>query len=291
LARWPALDVRSGSADLILALVDDFGPTAVEERPDALRVFFTDLQARDAAGAALAAAEHRAQPVDVDDEDWARRSQDNLQPVTVGRITVAPPWCHERPAASHEPQAKGPQPLVIVIRPSMGFGTGHHATTRLCLRALDAFDLTNRVILDIGTGSGVLAIAAARLGAARAIGIDHDPDAIAAAIDNLVLNPAAQAVDFRHADLSNAGLQPADVVTANLTGGLLRRSAGVLLDLLRPRATLILSGLLEDDRDDVAQAFGDAGSERARPVRVVWEQHEDGWVALGLCCNEIERGG
>src|SRR5882757_7822604 len=90
--NWPAVDVTPvGDPDLTLALVDDFDPTAVEPRDNELRIFFPTAAARDAACAALRAARHSAEAVDVDDEDWARRSQANLKPVTVGRITVAPP--------------------------------------------------------------------------------------------------------------------------------------------------------------------------------------------------------
>jgi ribosomal protein L11 methyltransferase len=298
LAIYPAIDVRSGPADVIPAIVDDFAPTAIEERPDAIRVFFVDANLRDAAGAALSAARYHVQSIDVDDEDWARRSQENLKPVTIERITVAPPWYPQ-------PLAPGPQPLVVFIQPSMGFGTGHHATTRLCLRALQAVDLTGRFLLDVGTGSGILAIAAVKLGAARAEGIDYDADAIAAANENLQLNSGVESVKFRVADLSIADLPAADVVTANLTGAALIGSAVRLLDFVRPGGTLVVSGLLDEERDDVVRAFDEAGSfppplarvarelRRDSPKRrrreggrtraaTVWEQGEDGWVALTM---------
>src|SRR5205823_14088964 len=90
--KWPAVDVtQAQDPDLVLAIVDDFAPTAVEHLDDNLRIFFPAAGARNAACTALRAARYRAEPVDVDDEDWARRSQENLEPVTVGRITVAPP--------------------------------------------------------------------------------------------------------------------------------------------------------------------------------------------------------
>ena len=296
MGKWPAVDVtHTGDSDLTLAIVDDFAPTAVEPGDNNLRIFFSTATTRDAACAALNAARYRAEAVDVDDEDWARRSQENLKPVTIERITVAPPWYPQPLAPSPKPLVPGPSPstLFVVIQPSMGFGTGHHATTRLCLRALQAVDLTGRFVLDVGTGSGILAIAAVKLGAARAEGIDYDADAIAAANENLQLNSGVESVEFRVADLSIADLPAADVVTANLTGAVLIGSAVRLLDFVRPGGTLIVSGLLDEERDDVVRAFGDAGSERTRPTTghvgrvlldppLVWEQHEDGWVALAM---------
>jgi ribosomal protein L11 methyltransferase len=304
LGKWPALDVtHAGDPDLTLALVDDFHPTAIEERADAIRVFFVDTSLRDAAGAVLSAAKYDIRPVDVDDEDWASRSQENLEPITVGCVTIVPCTPHPAPGTQHE----APGTIGIVIQPSMGFGTGHHATTRLCLRGLQMMTLNDLVVLDVGTGSGVLAIAAVRLGAARAIGVDYDADAIHAATENLPFNPGADSVEFRVADLSTADLPEADVVTANLTGAVLIRSAARLLDLLRPAGVLIVSGLLNEERDDVVRAFAAAGSKRTQPTTalitagsertrptggdvgrvlsdppIVWEQSEDGWVALAM---------
>ncbi len=272
LGKWPAVDVaHAGDHDLTLAIVDDFGPTAVEARNNHLRLFFATATARDGACAALGAASYRAEPVDVDDEDWASRSQENLLPITVDRLTILPAGPS---GTGTEHQAPG----TIVIEPSMGFGTGHHATTRLCLRALQGLDLADRFVLDIGTGSGILAIAAVRLGAARAAGIDYDADAIRAANENLHLNSGVGSVEFRVADLSAGDLPEADIVTANLTGAVLVRSAARLLGLVRPDGILVVSGLLDEERDEVLRAFGRGESNPP----LAWEQHEDGWAALAM---------
>jgi ribosomal protein L11 methyltransferase len=156
----------------------------------------------------------------------------------------------------------------------MGFGTGHHVTTRLCLAALQTIDLNGRSVLDVGTGSGVLAIAADLLGAASALGIDNDADAIQSARESLELNPDARHVTFETIDLAARTLPAADVVTANLTGALLIRSAGALLTAVRPHGMLILSGIQSGERDEVRQAFGDA--------EIGWEREEDGWVGLAV---------
>jgi ribosomal protein L11 methyltransferase len=278
--QYPALDVRTDAPDLLLALVDDFGPTAVEERDPLVRVFFSTTADRDEAQRALAP-RFEVTALEVDDEDWARRSQDNLKPITVGRITVAPPRAaitSQLSALSHDPEANSHQPsamVEIVIIPSMGFGTGHHVTTRLCLAALQTIDLADRDVLDVGTGSGVLAIAADLLGAARAIGIDYDEDAIQSARENLALNPETRQVTFETVDLAARALPAADVVTANLTGALLVRSAPALLGAVRPGGTLILSGIQSHERDEVRLAFADA-------TVVCWERDEDGWVGLAV---------
>jgi ribosomal protein L11 methyltransferase len=277
LKDYPAIDVRTGDSDGLLALVDDFEPIAAEtfESSGTVRLFFSSATNRDAAHAALAARFDTA-PLDVSDEDWARRSQDNLAPITVGRITVVPgPTAPSRQAPSPpSDSATGPSPLFIVVVPSMGFGTGHHATTRLCLAALQTLDLTNTSVVDVGTGSGVLAMAADRLGAAQVLGIDYDADAVQAATENLPLNPSVTRVRFEVADLAAGELPVADVLTANLTGAMLVRAAGTLGAAVRSGGTLVLSGILSSERDEVVAAFA--------PAAIVWEQEEDGWIGLAV---------
>jgi ribosomal protein L11 methyltransferase len=274
LKEYPALEIRAADPDRLYAAIDDFSPTALEERTDSIRVFFSTTSARDNAQSALAP-EFQVAAIDVPDEDWARRSQADLQPVTVGRLTISP-------RLSTSPQPRAVSPDAIVITPSMGFGTGHHATTRLCLAALQTLDLPHLSVLDVGTGSGVLAIAADRLGAASALGIDHDPDAVQAARENLALNPTARRVSFAVADLRTTPLPRAGVVTANLTGALLIETASDLLGAVDAGGTLIVSGLLAGERDEVVTALtrDQKAGHPAPRARIVSECEEDGWVGL-----------
>jgi ribosomal protein L11 methyltransferase len=268
LARaYPALDIDGGNYDLLAASLDDFAPTAIEERGPVLRVFFGTRESRDAAQAALGVCVQTT-AVEVSDEDWARRSQEHLEPITIGRVTVVP---------TPDTRLAGPVPtsvIRLVIQPSMGFGTGHHATTRLCLVALQAIDLAGTTVLDVGTGSGILAIAAARLGAASAVGIDVDEDAIRSARDNLRLNPEAEHVTFEVGDLATIPVPRSDVVIANLTGWLLERSATVLAGAVRTGGLLIASGFHPDECRPVTRAFGNA--------TVVWQDAEQAWAALAM---------
>jgi ribosomal protein L11 methyltransferase len=271
---WPALNVAglppsdapdahdAVQGDLLEATLTDFDVEAIDESaPTGWRVFFRTRSGRDRAQQAIA----REFPtltltaVDVPDEDWAARSQASLKAVRVGNLIVAPPW---------------DAPVVVAIRPSMGFGTGHHATTRLCLAALQALEVKERTVIDVGTGSGVLAIAASLLGAVNVRGIDDDEDAIHAAWDNLALNPAA-IVTLLVGDLRKTELEPADIVFGNLTGGLLMASAAVMGTLAgKPHGRLILSGFQTGEEAEVVAAFAGFTVER--------REQEDDWVCVTL---------
>jgi len=259
---WPALDVAglppadaadahdAVQGDLLEATLTDFDVEAIDESaPAGWRVFFRTRAGRDRAQQAIARQFPALglTPVDVPDEDWAARSQASLKAVRVGNLIVAPPW---------------DAPIVVAIRPSMGFGTGHHATTRLCLAALQALEVKERTVIDVGTGSGVLAIAANLLGAVNVRGIDDDEDAIHAAWDNLALNPAA-IVTLLVGDLRHTEFEPADIVFGNLTGGLLMASAAVMGTLAgKPHGKLILSGFQVSEEADVVASFAGFTVER-----------------------------
>ena len=252
---WPALEIHVPGCDpqlveLVIAEFDDFQPTAIHESDEAgpLRAFFTTPAARDAAAQALAVAFGSyvyVKGIDVEDEDWAARSQAQLKAIAVGRVVIAPPWdVHE----------KGSRNPVIVIQPSTGFGTGHHPTTRLALRALQELPLDNCTVLDIGCGSGVLAIAAIKLGARSAIGVDIDPDALENARENALLNRVSDRIQFEEGDFRDMALS-GHVALANLTGALVARSAEALACLIEPGGSLIVSGFLEDERQPVMTAL------------------------------------
>jgi len=179
----------------------------------------------------------------VEDRDWLEEWKRGLEPVTVGGITVTPPW---RPAGDG----------AVVINPSHAFGTGHHETTAGCLAALQELDLRGRAVLDAGTGSGVLAIAAVRLGATPVVAVDTDALAVASARDNV----AANAVDI---DLRVGSLETVrgsfDVVVANLDTDTHAALAAVLVDRLAPGGTLIASGVSVPRTGEGLAAYDRAG--------------------------------
>ena len=138
----------------------------------------------------------------------------------------------------------------------MGFGTGHHATTRLCLELLQSIELAGKRVIDVGTGSGVLALAAFRLGASHVTAMDNDPDALQNARENIARNGAPASITVIEADLSAASSNTAHVVVANLTGAVLRRHAAALRRMVQAGGTLIVSGFGPVEMDDVLSAFG-----------------------------------
>lgn len=181
------------------------------------------------------------------DEDWATGWRQHFTPTRIGRhLVIKPTW---------EPFTPEPGDLVIELDPGMAFGTGTHPTTRLCLEALEKLGHQDRV-LDVGTGSGILAIAAVRLGARQVIGTDIDPDAVVVAGENCTLNDVE--VELITTPLA---LIPGrfDVVLANILAEDLVRMAGDLAAKVAPGGHLILSGILTEREAFVIEGFSRSG--------------------------------
>jgi len=178
----------------------------------------------------------------VAEQDWVRLTQSQFTPLRItGRLWVVPSWC-EPP----EPSA-----INLLIDPGLAFGTGSHATTRLCLGWLDATLRGGERVIDYGCGSGILAIAALRLGAASATGVDIDPQALLAARDNAAHNSVA--AEFLPAQ--GARLEPADVLVANILTNPLKLLAPMLAQLVRPGGRIALSGVLAQQAEEVAGVY------------------------------------
>lgn len=292
---WPALVLRAKAVDdseeVVSGILTDFGPVAIHDlaerplppgglwdptyppipdpppTPLHWNVCFSDPDERARAADAIRTLVPglTVEVIDLPDDDWAARSQQSLTAVRAGRFIIAPPWdLPEEPVDA----------TVIVIEPSMGFGTGHHATTRMCLRLLGEMDVSDLTVLDLGTGSGVLSMAAALSGARDVIGIDVDQDAIDSAESSAQLNTLPDTITFQVSDFRSHPPQPADVVLANLTGGMLTSSAQAIASLVRPQGQLIVSGFDHSEVDAVVRAFGSL-SEIERLT-------EDNWIALKL---------
>src|SRR5687767_6055033 len=273
---WPSLILRAkvvdASDEIISGILHNFSLVAIQDlaerplppgglwdptfppipdpppTPLHWHVCFNDAGERDRAAAAI----HDLLPdlaierADMPDEDWAARSQRSLSAVRAGRFIIAPPW--DLPADDVDA-------TVIVIEPSMGFGTGHHATTRMCLRLLSEIDVSDLTVLDLGTGSGVLSMAAALSGARHVVGIDVDVDAIGSAEASARLNTLPDTITFQVSDFRSDPPTATDLVVANLTGGMLKSAAPAIASLVRKDGTLILSGFDHADIEGVLAAF------------------------------------
>lgn len=196
----------------------------------------------------------------VDDQDWVRLTQSQFEPQSVGRLWIVPSW-HAIPEGAS---------LTLRLDPGMAFGTGTHPTTRLCLEWLDTHLRGGESVLDYGCGSGILAIAAAKLGAARVMGVDIDPQAVSAANDNARAND----VGAQFVDVADAVQGHFDIVVANILSNPLRLLAPALAAHVAPGGSLVLSGILERQAEELMAVYRDAGID----LHVAGCQ--DGWVCL-----------
>ena len=205
--------------------------------------------------------------VPVADREWTRVWEDQFHPLQMGeRLWICPSWT----------PPPDPDAINILLDPGLAFGTGTHPTTAMCLRALDADLPPGKRVVDYGCGSGILGIAAARLGATAVLGVDNDPQAITASRDNAQRNEvpdAAFPVVLPQDDLVARWQASADWVVANILAGPLVALAPVLTALMIPGGRLLLAGLLVDQAEAVIEAY-------APGVALSIADQQDEWVLL-----------
>jgi ribosomal protein L11 methyltransferase len=183
---------------------------------------------------------------DVAEQDWTRAWMDQFQPMRFGRRLWIYPW-------NIEPPADVVDAVIVRLDPGLAFGTGTHPTTALCLEWLDAADLTGKTVVDFGCGSGVLAIAALKLGCAHGIGFDNDGQALVASRSNAERNGVSAQLDL-HLPEAAAPMQ-ADVLIANILAGPLHELAPQFAASLRPGGSLVISGVLEGQQSELLTRY------------------------------------
>ena len=202
----------------------------------------------------------------INDQDWAHAWKAHYKPLPVGgRLWICPSWC----------EAPDPDAVNVILDPGMAFGTGDHPTTALCLEWLAQQNLRNRIVLDYGCGSGILAIAALKLGAREAIGVDIDEQALAVTRENAASNDVGKRLRVLPPSALPAGFT-ADIVVANILAGALIELAPTLIARVRPGGGLALSGMLIEQAPEVCMRY--------QPAIALATCARQDWVILtGLC--------
>jgi ribosomal protein L11 methyltransferase len=252
---WTSVRVRAPGPDrpAIIAALFELGSQGVHEDGETLVTHFPapfSIEAI-AAGVRDVSASAEIETSSAPDVDWSERWRDRIGSHELGRLTVAPPWL-----ASADNDAR-----TIVIDPGMAFGTGDHASTRGVIRLLGDVIAPGSTVADLGAGSGVLAIAAAKLGARAVFAIEVDPDAISNAEANVVRNGVADRVTVIEGDaralLPIVG--PVDVIVVNIISSVIMTLLREIADGLNPNGTVILAGILAAERDDMVGRLEHAG--------------------------------
>jgi ribosomal protein L11 methyltransferase len=209
-------------------------------------------------------------------QDWNQQWARSVRPLRIGRLVIRPSW---------EPVALAPEDLEIELDPKQAFGTGHHATTRMLLEWLQDDIRGGEQVLDLGSGSAILAMAAVKLGAAAAVAVDCDPVAVECAKEYVSRNRLDHAVELLCGTLNDVPARPAaDLVLANLDRHTLLSMAGGLAAYGHAGTRLWLSGLLLDQRAEVVDRFSSFG------LTCLKQREQDGWVALELIRPESCEG-
>ncbi|MGB5651917.1 MAG: 50S ribosomal protein L11 methyltransferase [Sedimenticolaceae bacterium] len=277
------LTIDKSRAPLIELLFEDLGALAVTlgdagdepmlepgpgETPLWQATRMTGLFGGDTDADALRSAINQALATDVsrslalerlEDQDWERAWMERFQPMRFGRRL----WI--RPSGREVAQADA---VIVDLDPGLAFGTGTHPTTALCLGWLDGHDLQGKTVIDFGCGSGVLAIAALKLGARQVIAVDHDPQAVLATRENAARNEVADRIEVVHSDEFSAS--EADIVVANILANILIDLAPHIRSLVKPGGHLVMSGILEPQSGAVTQAYAEQLDFQPAEIKEEW---------------------
>lgn len=221
----------------------------ISDTIDAIKQEITDL-----AGFNIDIGKNDVTTTEVNEEDWATAWKKYYHPVKISEtFTIVPTWEEYKPSKENE--------LVIELDPGMAFGTGTHPTTVMCIQALERSVKKGDYVVDVGTGSGVLSVAAALLGAGNVTALDLDEVAVEAAKENVLLNKVADQVTVMKSDLLHGISKQADVVVANILAEVIMRFTDDAANIVKPNGYFITSGIIQQKKVEVKDAIIAAGFE------------------------------
>jgi len=283
--RWRAVRIacKPGFEDIVSACIFESGFSGFIEEGEPGLPFFTAYYEEGFHGAPppqrlvellIACSGGRADPAglilsddEVPPEDWETSWRAGIGAVEAGPyLLIRPSWV---PAPG-----PGSGRTEIIIDPKMAFGSGSHATTFLCLEALQRMNLNGLTMLDAGCGSGILSIAAAKLGACRVLGIDIDPFSVDNARENVTVNGVSEVVEIRLCGIAELSEEPFDLICANILSSVIISSLPYLHRLIKPGGRSVFSGILAEEEETFTRALRSEGYQKLAVTS------QDGWVAV-----------
>lgn len=255
--------LQNEEAEILMATLSDLSFYAFEQNQNQLKAYskmqdFDEIKLKEL----LPNSADFAKEI-IEDKNWNAQWESDFQPVIVNDFVAVRAGFHE-PISSVK--------FDIVITPKMSFGTGHHATTFLMMAQMEAIDFKNKTVLDFGTGTGVLAILAEKLGASNILAIDYDEWSIHNSIENIEANQCKN-IEVKQSD-EIGKIEPVDLILANINLNVLSAAAQPLGDSLKENGHLLISGFLTSDESAICQIFADVGMKKSRVMQ------KENWVCI-----------
>ncbi|MEK7264355.1 MAG: 50S ribosomal protein L11 methyltransferase [Bacteroidota bacterium] len=206
---------------------------------------------------------------EIQNQDWNKEWEDSIEPIlATEKILVRPSWKEIENSDGK---------IIITIDPKMSFGTGHHETTRLMLQLMEKYVKPNDFVLDLGTGTGILAIAAIKLGATKCVAVDNDEWSIENTKENVVVNNVENAIDVFLGTLETVSQNNFDVLLANIQSSIILPILPLMISKIKPNGIILLSGLLKEEREKILSSLSE------NSLHIIEEIGENEWIAF--CCK------